>query len=404
MTTPKKPTKPLRVLIVLTYYRPHTSGLTIYAERLAQGLAARGHHVTVLTSRYSRRLPRREERKGVHVVRAPVLFRVSKGVIMPTFGFLAWKYVKQADVISLHLPQFDAAGVALRGRLLRKPTLLTYHCDLMLPPGMFNRLVNQTVHLMNNLAGSFSHGVVAYTEDFAQHSPYLQRFQHKLHVIPPPVELPPMTQSGIVAFARMHNPENKRPVIGMAARLASEKGVEILLEALPSILERYPDALVLFAGQYQNVLAEEAYARRLMPRIRQYEERGQWKFLGVLDPVQMAAFYPNLDVIVVPSLNSTESFGLVQVEAMLCGTPSVASDLPGVRQPVLQTGMGEIAPVGDPQGLAQAILKVLERHDAYVRPREEIVRLFSTQRTVQDYEALFYHMLSTKGQSRGKKN
>ena len=119
------PKRPLNVLIVLTYYRPHTSGLTIYAERLARGLVERGHHVTVLTSHYNRDHPATESLNGVHVVRAPVLFRISKGVIMPTFGYLAWKYVRDADVISLHLPQFDAAGVAMRGQLLHKPTLLT---------------------------------------------------------------------------------------------------------------------------------------------------------------------------------------------------------------------------------------------------------------------------------------
>jgi glycosyltransferase involved in cell wall biosynthesis len=384
--------KSLKVLIVLTYYRPHTSGLTIYAERLARGLAARGHKVTVLTSRYNRRLPRREVLDGVQVVRAPVLFRVSKGVIMPTFGWLAWKYVKRADVLSLHLPQFDAAGVAFRGRLLRKPTLLTYHCDLRLPKSLFNRVVDRVVLAMNNLAGLFSHGVIAYTQDFADHSPFLQRFEDKLHVIPPPVEIEEMTKSGIAAFERMHNPEHKHPVIGMAARLATEKGVEILLQAFPKILEHYPDARILFAGQYQNVLAEEAYAQRLLPRIRRYEEMGKWKFLGILDPLQMAAFYPNLDVITVPSLNSTESFGLVQVEAMLSGTPSVASDLPGVRQPVLQTGMGEVAPVGDPDGLAAAILKVLDHRERYHRSREEIAQRFSTKRTVESYAELFLNM------------
>jgi glycosyltransferase involved in cell wall biosynthesis len=384
--------QPLKVLLVLTYYRPHTSGLTIYAERLANGLAERGHDVTILTSRFNRRLPTREVRNGVTIVRAPVLFRISKGVIMPTFGLLAWKYVRWADVLSLHLPQFDAAGVALRGRLLKKPTLLTYHCDLRLPPGLFNRIANGTVRVMNNLAGTFSHGVVAYTEDFAQHSPFLQRFSEKRHVIPPPVELPDMTESGIAAFAKMYNPDDKHPVIGMAARLAAEKGVEVLLNAMPRILEKYPDAHVLFAGQYQNVLAEESYAKRLEPKIRRYEKTGKWRFLGVLDSVQMAAFYPNLDVLVVPSLNSTESFGLVQVEAMLCGTPSVASNLPGVRQPVRQTGMGEITPIGDPEGLAEAILKVLDNPEAYHRERQEIEARFSTERTVKDYEALFYEM------------
>ena len=382
----------MRVLIVLTYYRPHTSGLTIYAERLARGLARRGHEVTVLTSHYKRSLPYKEQMDGVQVVRVPVLLRISKGVIMPTFGFQVWKWVNWADVVSLHLPQFDAAGVALRGRLLGKPTVLTYHCDLQLPPGGFNQLVNQVVRGMNNLAGRFSHRVVAYTEDFATHSPYLQRFADKRVIIPPPVELPEMTDSGIAAFKKMYNPQDRRPVIGMAARLAAEKGVGVLLEAFPKVLERYPQAHILFAGQYRDVLAEGAYADEVLPMIRRYEQQGQWTFLGVLDPVQMAAFYPNLDLLVVPSLNSTESFGLVQVEAMLCGTPCVASDLPGVRQPILQTGMGEIAPIGDPAGLAEAMLQVLDDQAQYIRPREEIAARFSTEKTVDEYEKLFEQM------------
>ncbi len=387
----------MRVLIVLTYYRPHTSGLTIYAERLARGLAARGHQVTILTSRYRRDLPTEEVLNGVRVVRAPVLFRINKGVIMPTFGFLAWKLVREADVLSLHLPQFDAAGVALRGRMLHKPTVLTYHCDLLLPAGPLNWLANQTIHVMNELAGRFAHRVVAYTQDFADHSPYLQRHAEKLAIIPPPVELPERTPSGIAAFAKMHNPEHRHPVIGMAARLAAEKGVEVLLDAFPRILERYPDARILFAGQYRDVLNERAYAERLMPHIAHYEQQGRWKFLDVLSPVQMAAFYPNLDVLVVPSLNSTESFGLVQVEAMLCGVPCVASDLPGVRQPILQTGMGEIAPIGDAQGLADALLQVLDHRESYIRPAEEIAARFSTPRTVDGYEDLFREEIARLG-------
>ncbi len=383
----------MHVLIVLTYYRPHTSGLTIYAERMARELAQRGHQVTILTSRYTHDLAATEELHGVRVVRAPVFFRVSKGVIMPTFGFLAWKYVREADVISLHLPQFDAAGVAFRGWMLRKPTILTYHCDIKLPAGRFNGVVNGVINLMNNLAGRFSHRVAAYTADFAQNSPFLQQFSKKLVVIPPPVDLPPLSASGTAAFAKMHNPERRRPVIGMAARLASEKGIEVLLGAFPRILEAYPNARIFFAGQHRDVLAEEAYAHQVLPAIRRYEDQKKWKFLGVLDALQMAAFYPNLDVLTVPSLNSTESFGLVQVEAMLCGIPCVASDLPGVRQPVLQTGMGEIAPISDAAGLADAILKVLDHREKYVRPREEIAARFSTERTADEYEKLFEQLL-----------
>ena len=117
--------------------------------------------------------------------------------------------------------------------------------------------------------------------------------------------------------------------------------------------------------------------------------------LDGFDPSQMAAFYPNLDVIVVPSLNSTETFGLVQVEAMLCGTPSIACNLPGVRQPVLQTRMGEVTPVGDSEALAEAILRIVNESNQqnYIRPRVEIVARFSTERTAAGYEALFERLL-----------
>ncbi|MCP4544378.1 MAG: glycosyltransferase family 4 protein [Chloroflexi bacterium] len=386
----------MRVLVVLTYYRPHTSGLTIYAERLAQGLVARGHQVTVLTSHADPSCPLDTVDNGVRIVRAPVLFRISKGVIMPTIGFLATRLVREHDVISLHLPQFDAAGVALRGRLMGKPSLLTYHCDLKLPPGLFNVTVNQVVHMMNRLAGLLTDRVVAYTQDFADHSPFLSTFRQKLKVIPPPVELPDVESGATTEFAKQHNLNGSGPVIGMAARLASEKGVEVLLNALPRILQACPDARVLFAGQYQDVLGEEAYARRLEPLFRQYGNR--WKFLGVLTPSQMAAFYPNLDVVVVPSLNSTESFGLVQVEAMLCGTPSVASNLPGVRQPVAQTGMGEVVEIGDSGDLAEAIICITKDKDRYIRPRAEIAARFSTERTAAGYEALFERLLEEKRQ------
>ncbi len=379
----------MRVLIVLTYYRPHTSGLTIYAERLAKAMVLRGHTVTVLTSRYDPSLPAEEVQDGVRIVRAPVLFRLSKGVIMPTFGFIANRLVRENDVIHLHLPQFDAAGIAIRGRLWKKPTVITYHCDLLMPPGLMAWTANQAVRIMNNLAAVFTHRIVTYTQDYAEHSSFLNRYMNKLQVIPPPVELPSVSNASIEAFGREHNPENHRPVIGMAARFASEKGVEILLQAMPRVLEKYPNALVQFAGSYQNIMGEEAYFKRLWPTIERYQNEGHWLFLGNLNPQEMARFYPNLDALVLPSLNSTEAFGLVQIEAMINGVPSVASNLPGVRQPVKVHGMGKVVPIGDPDALAQALLDIFAEPQAYVKDPNEIAIRYRPDTIARHYEELF---------------
>jgi glycosyltransferase involved in cell wall biosynthesis len=383
----------MKILTVLTYYRPHTSGLTIYAERLARAFAKRGHQVTVMTTQYDPSLPREETMDGVKVIRIPVAARISKGVIAPTFGWVATKLVSRHDVVQLHLPQFDAPGVALRGRLFGKPAVLTYHCDIFLPSGLFNRFVNTVVDFQNNMAGTLANHIVTYTQDYADNSPYLSRYASKLTPILPPVEMPDPLPGAVEAFAKEHHVRERRPVIGMVTRFASEKGVEVLLDALPAILKKYPKAQVLYAGQHQNVMGEQAYFDRLSPRIREYEVSGHWKFLGNLDPVQLAALYPNLDVLTVPSLNSTEAFGLVQIEAMLNGVPCVPSALPGVRQPVSMHGIGRIAKIGDSASLAESILEVLSEPQKFQGDIESIRKSYNPDSIAQEYEKLFERLM-----------
>jgi glycosyltransferase involved in cell wall biosynthesis len=383
----------MKILTVLTYYRPHTSGLTIYAERLARAFAKRGHQVTVMTSQYEPTLPREETMDGVRIIRVPVIARVSKGVLAPTFGLVATQLVATHDVVQLHLPQFDAPGVALRARLLRKPAVLTYHCDIELPPGSFNRIVNRVVDFQNDMAGKLANHIVTYTQDYADHSPYLSRYASKLTPILPPVEMPDPRPGAVQAFAKEHHIAERRPVIGMVTRFASEKGVEILLEALPAILKKYPNAQVLYAGQHLNVMGEQAYFDRLIPQIREYEAAGHWTFLGNLSPVDLAAVYPNLDVLTVPSLNSTEAFGLVQIEAMMNGVPSVPSALPGVRQPVMMHGMGRVARIGDPAHLAECILEVLGEPQKFRGDIASIKKVYNPDSIAAEYEKLFGRLM-----------
>ena len=376
----------MKILIVLTYYRPHISGLTIYVERLARSLVQRGHRVTVLTSHYEKGLPAREVLDGVTVLRHPVLFRLSKGSIMPGFLSRAWMLMRQNDLISVHLPQAEGGMLAFIGRFLaRKPVVLTYHSDLQLPPGLVNRVIDRLVFLSNATAAVFANRVVAYTDDFARHSPYLSKFSGKIVVIPPPIIIAPPDPQAVAALKQRYN-TNGNAVVGFAARFAEEKGISYLLGSIPLVREKIPGVKYLFAGQYQNVVGENVW-ERLQPQIQQY--RDYLEFLGPVPVQEMGNFFGACDVLTVPSINSTETFGLVQVEAMLSGCPVVATNLPGVREPIRMTGMGQVVPIKDARALADAIVNVLQNRDRYIRPRQQVAEMFAIEKTVAAYEKLF---------------
>ena len=381
----------MHILTALTYYRPHYSGLTIYAERLARALAEDGHRITVLTSRYDPNLPPREKIDGIEILRMQVGMRVSKGVIMPTMPYWAVKLARQADVVHLHIPQLDAAPIALIGKIFRKPVVLTYHCDLQLPSGFVHRVANWISHRANHIAAQASDVIVTNTHDYAEHSPFLRRYLPKVRVIPPPVELSPVSKADIDAFRRKYAIKPKQRIIGMAARLATEKGVEYLVEALPEVLKNHPDVRVLFVGQYKDVLGEEAYALKLAPQIDKLGEH--WAFLGILSPKEFAAFFHLAEVTVLPSINSTESFGMVQVESMTCGTPVIASDLPGVRQPVAMTGMGRVVPAADAEALTEALISVLGNPDPYRGDPDSVAQRFSPKAIAGEYEQIFEQLV-----------
>ncbi|MEJ2510225.1 MAG: glycosyltransferase family 4 protein [Anaerolineales bacterium] len=377
----------MRVLIALTYYRPHYSGLTIYTERLARALAARGHLVTVLTSQFDKNLPREEIVDGVRVVRMPVLMRLSKGVIMPSIPFRAWKEIRRAEVVNLHLPQLDAAPISVLARLLGRPVVLTYQCDLRLPSGLINWLANLGSNIANFVSAAMANVIISTSQDYAEHSQFLSRYMEKIQAVSPPVVLQQVDEEFIEQVKQKYGIQPEDKVIGMVARLAAEKGVEYLVRALPLVMEKYPHARVLYAGQHQDVMGEEAYAAMLAPLIEELGDR--WKFLGLIPDDELAAFYHLCEVLVLPSTNSTEAFGMVQVEAMTCGTPAVASDMPGVRQPVLQTGMGKLFKLMDYESLARSLIEVLDNPQEHIGDVPQITQQFAPESTAREYEEIF---------------
>ena len=143
--------------------------------------------------------------------------------------------------------------------------------------------------------------------------------------------------------------------------------------------------LIVFAGS-KDPVGEEKYLQKITPLFQKY--KNYLKFLGTLPEEEMKSFYKLLDVLVLPSVNSTEAFGMVQVEAMLCGVPVVATDLPGVRVPIQVTGMGKIVPVEDKDKLAKAVAELLLNNKKYIKDKKIILNRFSLNKTLNFYQWL----------------
>ena len=141
----------------------------------------------------------------------------------------------------------------------------------------------------------------------------------------------------------------ERPVTLLyAGRLLAQKGLGALLRALPLMPSR---VRVLIAGPGDPAPWREIAARRGIPPSR-------YEFLGRVAYEDMPALYHAADAVVLPSY--LESYPLVALEAMACGTPLVASKVGGVSEIVRDGETGWLVRAGDVKGLAAAVATVAE--------------------------------------------
>lgn len=374
----------LKILIPQLYYLPHLTGVPLHIHRVASELVRRGHEVTVLTARYRPELKREEVIDGVRIIRLRAVLRVSRGMIMPAFPWAVYRLIKAHDVVWFGTPQLETALIAWLTRLAGKKVVVTHHGDLILPDGRFNALITWTMFQMYKILAGQAGRIIAYSHDYAEHSYYLKPFRDKVSVIYPPIVIPPPEPDKVAALRATWSHEGG-PIIGYAGRFVQEKRPDLLIRALDVIEKRYPDARLVFAGEY-NIKYEDTWERQ-QALVKQYHHR--LTFLGLLTSMQdMANFYAACDILVLPS--GTECFGLVQVEAMLCGTPVVMTDIPGGRVVICETGMGKIVPPGDYQAIGEAVCDILDDPSAYIKPREVIAEAFSFPETVDRYERHFH--------------
>lgn len=367
-----------RILISLTYYYPNISGVSVYAQLLAKEMARKNYQITILTAQHEPSLKEKEEDEGVEIVRVPVEKKIGKGVIMLGFIKKAWNEVDKNEIVNCHLPQLESYIVAIIAKLKGKKLIVTHHCEFGFDGPVGNRIIATLSFPFHFVAYALADTIVAYTKDYAEHSIFLRIFKEKIGYILPPV----VVEETSAKVSIKKNKDEK--IIGYVGRIGWEKGINYLLDALPSIQQQLKVKLVL-VGPYKNVVGDKSF-EKLKPLIE--ANKKSVILTGPVAHSQLRPYYQLFDCLVLPSTNNLETFGIVQAEAMICGCPVVASDLPGVRVPVRLTGMGAIAKVGNSEDLAAKIIKVLDT--TYSQDQiDRAVELFDFSRFGKSYEQLF---------------
>jgi glycosyltransferase involved in cell wall biosynthesis len=278
----------MRILVVLSFYAPHWTGLTKYAQRAAEGWAALGDQVTVVCSQHDRTSAVDEVINEVRVVRCPTLLPISRAVVAPLFVPTIARLIPLHDVVIIHTPLPEARLVGWLCQRSHVPYTCVHHGDVVLPQGLHNRLYTSLMHHSALHAFAHADAICTHSTDYADHSQWLAPVRWRVRVITPPVTIVPTRGAG----ARLiYGIPADAFVVGIGGRMVHEKGFDRVFAHLERLKQTFPSLILLHVGALQ------------MP----YEPapdtpKGVFRSLGLLrDDDAMAAFFACCDVVLLPS-------------------------------------------------------------------------------------------------------
>ncbi len=305
------------------------NGALVYAKALAERLRREGHDVTLMARRESwlERQPLTVPLICSNMNRLPPtdLLRTARMIQRERF-----------DIVHTHMSRANHFGVFLR-LLTRVPTIATCHAPRLHPQWHFHDLV-----IANSAA---THDFLRYTirvpsrrletihcfvdlERFLNTDPrHRLRLRRELHV-----------DDGAHEF-----------LVGVIGGVIPRKGQEVLVHALPQILEEVPHARVAFIGRFHR---DESYVKRIRRFILRHRLMRRIKWLGIRNNVN--EYLQALDLTVIPSLK--EPLGLVAIESQAAGIPVVASAVGGLTEIVDHDKTGWLVPPDNPSALAAAVI------------------------------------------------
>jgi len=335
----------MKILHVGKYYPPYRGGMETVLQNVAEGLLDAGCDVSLVTagnrsadSRESIRGPR-SGRKGV-LVRAAVQAVFNSQPLTPGLVAVLRREVvlQRPDLVQLHLPNPLAAaawlGLMATGLPHRPPMTVWYHADITR-----QRLGRRLLQPLIAACLARAAGVCVSSASLLRRSPVLQPYREKVAVVPFGIAAEPWS---------LVEPRLDGPFL-FVGRLVRYKGVDVLFRALAKVPQSR--LVVVGEGPEKNALVALAKRLALLDRI---------EFAGTLDEAGIAAQLGRARALVLPSVDASEAFGLVQLEAMAAGVPVVATDLPtGVPEVGVAGETGFLVPPGDSDAL-RGVLALLQ--------------------------------------------
>lgn len=361
----KDPVRPLKVLLVT--HDLHAGGLQRVVIDLAQGLKRLGHDAHICSLRGSGPLEAEIRGRAIPVWTMP----------WPERGADRWMFLKvfrllrkhRYDVIHTHNTQafLDGGLAALLARVPARvhtdharafPDKLRYMAAERLMSASYGKVVGVSAHTTEKLRRyeGISRKRLSVILNGIDGGWYRdERDRLNLH-------------EGTVRLRRQYGLDGFRHVFGLGVRLEEQKGIRHLLEAMPAILARHPDAALAVAGtgSLEKDLKERAQALGVAGNVR---------FLGAFP--QLTTFYPLIDFFVLPSL--WEGLPLCLLEAMSLGLPIVATRVGGVGDLLEDGRTARLVPPQDPAALAAAINGFLDDPGAMDAMGREARRVFDAR-------------------------
>jgi len=368
----------------------HDGGINV-AYNLALNMAKRGHEINVFTTSIDFR-DTIERYDNITIYRYGTNFRIASGNF--SFNLFLKPIRHKVDILHTHVgnPIADLAGYAYVKRNKNIPFIITYHGDGQEGIGSFIR--NTSVFFYNKYlldkVLSRADIIISPSEYYIDESRFLGEYRDKIVAIPNGINVEdfniPLSKEE--CRRKLGLPLDK-DIILFVGSLTPYKGPEVLVKAMQKIAKEVPDTELVFvgSGKMRDELGKLAEKIGI---------KNNLKFTGFVKERLKPLYYKAADIFVLPSIMSTESFGIVNLEAMACGVPIVASEIGGVPDVVKDGENGLLVPPRDPNALADAIIYLLENEDVRRKMGErgkEMVRDYTWERIAEKTEKVYEAVL-----------